>query len=200
LKKLAYICIFISFLLIPLATKESLTEGLKISFMRQIVYDSIKENKVEFLNKLDSISIRLQINPDWLIGIMFHESGLNHRAKNSIGATGLIQFMQGTMKWLKTDSAKLQAMSNVEQLEYVYRYYKSYGKRFKNAYDMYVYAFMPIGVGKPDNWVFEAKNLPASIVAKQNKVFDLNKDGKITMAEFKKYVKDFFDKYEINPE
>jgi hypothetical protein len=113
---------------------------------------------------------------------------------------GFVTITGNTMKWLKTDSAKLQAMSNVEQLEYVYRYYKSYGKRFKNAYDMYVYAFMPIGVGKPDNWVFEAKNLPASIVAKQNKVFDLNKDGKITMAEFKKYVKDFFDKYEINPE
>jgi flagellum-specific peptidoglycan hydrolase FlgJ len=33
LKKLAYICIFIAFLLIPLATKESLTEGLKQRIM-----------------------------------------------------------------------------------------------------------------------------------------------------------------------
>jgi len=167
--------------------------------MKSIIQNSIKENKEQFLNKLQGIAIKLSVSPDWLLAIMFHESGMDSRIQNSIGATGLIQFMPATIKGLGTDSASLVSMSNVEQLDYVYKYYKPYAGRFKSAYDLFAYSFMPIAVGKPDDWVFETRKLPASLIAKQNKIFDLNKDGKITIAEYKAYLKVWFDKYEIDP-
>ncbi|MCY7282011.1 MAG: DUF2272 domain-containing protein, partial [Cyanobacteria bacterium CAN_BIN43] len=63
----------------------------------KLVYeDKVTENKPAFINKVRSISAAFVINPDWLMALMNHESGLNHRIQNSIGATGLIQFMPST--------------------------------------------------------------------------------------------------------
>lgn len=162
--------------------------------------NKITANKDAFINKVKSISAALQIDPNWLMGIMYHESGLNHRAVNSIGASGLIQFMPATAAYLGTSAAALREMSNVAQLDYVYKYYKPAAGRFKSAYDLFAYSFLPVAVGKPDGWVFETSKLPASVIAKQNGIFDLNKDGKITIAEYKAYLRSWFVKNGIDPE
>ena len=162
--------------------------------------NKITENKDAFLAKVKTISTAIQIDPSWLMGIMYHESGLNHRIENSIGAVGLIQFMPDTAAGLGTSKTALKAMSNVQQLDYVYKYFKPSAGRFKSAYDLFAYSFLPLAVGKPDTWVFETSRLPASIIAKQNPGFDINKDGKITIAEYKAYLRKWFVKNGIDPE
>lgn len=160
----------------------------------------IKENKPQFIAKLINIAEKLNVSPDWLSAIMFHESRLNSHIQNSIGATGLIQFMPATARNLGTTPAALVAMSNVEQLDYVYKYFAPYKSRIKSAYDLFLITFLPVALGQPDNYIFAAKNLPASIIASQNKIFDLDKNGAITMKEYKEYLKNWFAKYGVNIE
>ena len=57
-----------------------------------------------------------------------------------------------------------------------------------NLFDAYVAVFFPAAIGKPDNWNFETKKIKRSTVARQNPGIDLNKDGTITVAEFKGYL------------
>lgn len=149
-------------------------------------------NKPEFISKVKEISDKLQISPDWLMAIMYHESGLDSTIQNSIGATGLIQFMPATANGLGVSPDVLKRITNVEQLDYVYKYYKPFAGRFKSVYDLFAYSFMPIAVGKPDDWVFQCKGLSAEIIAKQNKIFDTDKNLEITMKEYKAYIRKWF--------
>lgn len=155
----------------------------------------VTENKAEFLDKVKSISSKLLIEPDWLMAVMYKESRLNHRAVNSNGgATGLIQFMPATAKGLGTTTAALRAMSNVEQLDWVYKYYKPYITKLNSYPDLYLATFFPAALGKADDWIIHSSNLSAATIAAANPVIDLNKDGKITVGEFKEYCYSQFDK------
>jgi len=155
-----------------------------------ILTDKIQENKAAFIAKVIEVSNYLGIKADWLMFVMYNESGLNHRAVNpNGGATGLIQFMPATAAHLGTSTAALRSMSNVQQLEYVKKYFERKRGQFSSVYDLYLYTFFPIAVGKPDNWVLQTSSLPASLVARSNKPTDLNNDNQITVGEFKKYVR-----------
>lgn len=150
-----------------------------------ILTNYIKTNKETFISKLQYISDELNINPDWLLMVMFLESGINHRAVNKTGgATGLIQFMPSTAAWLGTTTTALLQMSNVEQLDFVYKYYLPYKNKLNSFTDLYLVTFFPIALGKDDNYVFQTKDLSAYKIAIQNQGFDLNKDQKITKREF----------------
>ncbi|MGC8160121.1 transglycosylase SLT domain-containing protein, partial [Salmonella enterica] len=73
------------------------------------------ENKVEFTDKVKTISTELGINHNWLMFVMWFESKLNPQAVNPIsGATGLIQFMPSTARSLGTTTDVLRRMSNVQ--------------------------------------------------------------------------------------
>ena len=144
-------------------------------------------NKDEFLQKVKQVSVDLSINPDWLMQIMYKESGINSEIQNpDTNATGLIQFMPSTAENLGTTVDDLKAMSNVDQLDYVEKYLasikRSYGN-FGSYLDLYLAVFFPAAIGKPLDTVLQAANLPASVIARVNQGFDLNKDGKITLAE-----------------
>lgn len=153
----------------------------------------VTENKAAFLAKVQTICATLGINPDWLMFVMKTESGLNHRAVNPTGgATGLIQFMPSTAASLGTTTAKLAAMTNVEQLDYVLKYFKSYAGRLTSVADVYSVVFFPVVIGKPDNYVLETKKLSAALIARQNPIFDLNKNSQITAGEFRQYI---YNKY-----
>lgn len=71
-------------------------------------------------------------------------------------------------------------MGNIEQLDYVKRYLAPYRGKMKNWLDVYCAVFYPVLIGKPDNYVIDRE-----IVAKQNPVFDLNKDLKIHKYEIR---------------
>ncbi|MEY3377044.1 MAG: hypothetical protein RL463_1354, partial [Bacteroidota bacterium] len=94
--------------------------------MKLVYEDLVKENKEAFIQKVKDISGRLGINPNWLMLVMYMESNINHRAVNPMGgATGLIQFMPFVATELGTTTKQLLNMSNVEQLNYVEKYFKS---------------------------------------------------------------------------
>lgn len=143
----------------------------------------IKENKEQFVCKVREISAFLGISPDWLMFVMWFETGrnLNHKAVNPIsGATGLIQFMPATARSLGTTTDELKKMTNVQQLDYVKKYLTPYKGRMKDWLDVYCAVFYPVLIGKPDNYVIDRP-----IVAKQNPIFDINKDGKIHKYEIR---------------
>jgi len=138
----------------------------------------IKENRAEFIAKVNNICTELRIEANWLMFVMWFESKLNPQAVNPIsGATGLIQFMPSTARSLGTTTAVLKHMSNVQQLDYVLAYLRPYKGRMKRWIDVYLAVFYPKAMGDP-NFV-----ITSDIVAKQNKIFDLNKDLDISVKE-----------------
>lgn len=153
-----------------------------------ILENYIPVNKDAFITKVRNISSLLNISPDWLAAVMYKESGLNHQAHNDNGgATGLIQFMPSTAQALGTTTEALKNMSNVEQLDYVYKFFKPYSGRIKSYSDLYLICFFPIALGKPLDWILHTSTLRADIIAKYNPGIDLNKDNKITVSEFIEY-------------
>ena len=138
----------------------------------------VQDNRKEFTDKVEDICCELQIRPNWLMFVMWFESKLNHKAVNPIsGATGLIQFMPSTARSLGTTTDVLKRMSNVQQLDYVLAYLRPYKGRMKRWIDVYLAVFYPKAMGNP-NFV-----ITSDIVAKQNKIFDINKDKNITVKE-----------------
>ncbi|MCR5261947.1 MAG: transglycosylase SLT domain-containing protein [Candidatus Gastranaerophilales bacterium] len=109
------------------------------------------KNGAGFTAKVEEIAKRLNCDPADLLGMMYSESGLNSKAVNgSSGSTGLIQFMPSTAQGLGTSTAELAAMSPIEQLDYVEKFYESNLKavgmndgRHIEAGTLYALAFLP---------------------------------------------------------
>ena len=142
----------------------------------------IKENRTAFVAKVIDIAAWLMVKPEWLMFVMWFETArtLNHRTQNSIGATGLIQFMPRTAIALGTTTDALVKMSNVEQLDYVNKHLKPFRGKLTSLIDLYCAVFWPAAVGKPDTYT-----ISSDTVARQNPLFDINKDTDITKAEIK---------------
>ena len=143
-----------------------------------IFLELVKDNVDLFENKVSAIAYNLGVKPEWLMFCMWFESRLNPGIVNSIGATGLIQFMPATALSLGTTCKQLKLMSNIQQLHYVDLYFNQPCFRFKSYksfVDLYCAIFWPAAVGKDDN--FKIGGLK---VAKCNPLFDVLKDGQIT--------------------
>lgn len=148
-----------------------------------IFQELIHENKYEFLAKVREVSCYLGIDADWLMFVMYFETArtFDPAIRNKItGATGLIQFMPRTARALGTTTSELAQMTNVEQMDWVLRYFAPYKGKMKNWLDVYCAVFYPILIGKPDNYVIDRES-----VAKANPIFDLNKDLKIHKYEIR---------------
>jgi len=142
----------------------------------------------DFVKKVREVSTRLGIDPNWLMAIMYWESAstFSPSIQNSIGATGLIQFIPSTAIGLGTTTTALKNMSAVDQLDYVEKYLKVYKGKIKSYVDTYFAVFFPLAIGKPDDWVLQGTGISASLIARQNPAFDVNKDGKVQVWEVKK--------------
>ncbi len=104
-------------------------------------------------------------------------------------ATGLIQFMPSTAKHLGTTNQQLYNLSNVDQLDYVYHYFQPVAGKLKNYADLYLYAFYPYAVGKPDDYIIGSeKGMDFARRIVQENPLDVNKDGVLTVGEFKKFI------------
>lgn len=146
--------------------------------------------------KVNQVAGKLSIDPNWLMQVMKAESGiradienLSHPFKDGF-ATGLIQFTPATARGLRTTTEALKKMTRVQQLDYVLLYFLPYAGKIKSYFDLYLITFFPAAIpfsNQPD-WVFEVKSISRSSIAKSNPVIDRNKDGKITMAEFREYL------------
>lgn len=152
--------------------------------------NKVKKNQKEFGNKVIDIAAKLNTDPRFLMIVMNNESGLDSTAKNpNSSATGLIQFMEPTAKGLGTTTADLRTMENVKQLDYVYKYLKVYKSKLVSAADVYLAIFFPLALYKSNTWEFP------TWVVKANKIFDTNKDAKLSVQEFKDYVNNKYSKY-----
>lgn len=150
--------------------------------------DKITTNKSLFINKVISISQKLDINPNWLMAVMNLETGgtFSPSIKNKTsGATGLIQFLPSTARGLGTSTTDLAKMNNVQQLDYVYKYLEPYKAKMVNYIDLYLAVFFPLAMTKPDSFVIKTDSISASDIASQNMGLDLNKNKQITVGEIK---------------
>lgn len=144
--------------------------------------------RAAFAQKVKEVATYLLIDPNWLMQVMYAESKLNHQAKN-IQQGRLIA--AGLLQWTKASGVaplSILRLNPIQQLEKVKEYFTPYRGKMHSYFDVYMVTFFPMGVGKADDYVFATNKLSAALIAKQNPVINKNKDGKITMAEFKHYV------------
>lgn len=160
-----------------------------------LLEEKIIGDKKLFIAKLLLISSELKIKAEWGMIMFNNESGLEPTKQNKQGATGIQQIMPRTAIQLGTTKDKIKLMSSVEQLDLFRKYFLPFKGRIHSLEDLYTINFFPIALGKPDDWVCETKKLSAWLIADQNKPFDLNKDHKITIGEFRKYIRIKFQKY-----
>ena len=164
--------------------------------------DSVDAQKIDvstiqdpdFKKKLEKVAGALGVNSHDLLAIMKQESGVNPAAQNKTsGATGLIQFMPDTARRLGTTTDDLVKMDGVQQLDYVYKYFKMTGVGNGTLGDLYMAVFMPKYIGYPDHHVLGASGVPgfSGKVYAQNKGLDRNRDGAITIADVKNSVARF---------
>lgn len=147
-----------------------------------IFTELLHENRIAFEQRVRGISTMLGINPNHLMFVMWFETAhtLDHRIQNKKSlATGLIQFMPKTARSLGTSVARLRTMSNVDQLNYVYKYLLQF--KCKDWLDLYCAIFWPKAIGKPDSF-----RITSDIVAQQNPIFDINKDLDIEKGEIRR--------------
>lgn len=159
----------------------------------------------EFKNAVISTASRLGMDPADLMVCMAFETGATFspsiRNGAGSGATGLIQFMPSTaLPYFYTAAQiagmteaqkkangraatdRLAAMSAVEQLSYVERYFQPYKGRLKNLGDVYMAILWPAGVGKSDSFVlWDKASRPTTY--RQNSGLDVNRNGSITRGE-----------------
>ena len=167
----------------------------QIDSTRQSIY--IKINGKIKLNsnieaKINDIAFKLGTQPEYLKVIIYHECKFNPQAINKhTKAVGLIQFMPSTLKGLGYKWQNVYNMNILQQLDVVYAYYKAFGFNYKNPYSLWLTTFYPYAIRHIDNesYVFgsERSDNFARKMCRVNKGFDLNRDGYITMSEYKEY-------------
>lgn len=143
-------------------------------------------------NKVESIAKNIGVTANDLYTIFYAESKFNPAIVNSVGATGLIQFMPRTARGLGTSGPALAKLTALQQLDFVEKYFIPRKGKYKNVYDLYLYTFFPLGLGKPQGWVIESKQHSAQIISQQNPAI-ARAAGKtagtpLTIADFYKYV------------
>jgi len=156
------------------------------------------------LSKVEQVCKNLKIDPNWLLAVMYFESGgtFSPAKRNPIGSVGLIQFTRdkagvqyktiGGVKYMLDTLAK---MTFVQQMDVVEKYYKeAKGSKSLNSFiDTYLVTFFPAALGKASDYVFATKNLAASLIARQNPAFDRNKDGVIHKGEVVDYFRQMYN-------
>ena len=137
----------------------------------------------EFIRGVESMAERLGTRPDYLLGVMSFETGGSFAPdiRNSIGATGLIQFLPSTARGLGTSTDALADMSSVEQLQVVEQYFEPYRGKLDTLEG--VYSSVLSGTATPDPNAtlpdFE-RGRPAY---ESNAGLDFNNDGRVSSGE-----------------
>lgn len=170
--------------------KKSTTADVKGRSASNIDVSTIQDPN--FDGKLQKVADQLGVKKSDLLAIMKQESGVRATAVNPMsGATGLIQFMPSTAERLGTSVQALRQMDAVEQLDYVYKYFKMVGvSPGMDVGDLYMAVFMPAHIGKPDDFVLGSNGAGgfSGKVYAQNQGLDKNRDGLITIADVKSAV------------
>lgn len=149
--------------------------------------EKVTANRTAFEQKVNQIAGRLGVNPDWLMVVMWAESRLNHLAQNpNSTAAGLIQFLNKTLTNLGISRTQLLSMTNVQQLDYVEKYFVMQGLKgkMKSVYDVCFGVFLPKYVGASDSTIIASSG---TSTYDANKGMDTDKDGKLSVADVKRW-------------
>lgn len=143
--------------------------------------------RAAFIAKAKGIATRLGVTYFALMAAMDFETAHTMRADitNSLGYTGLIQFGTAAAKDLGTTTAALRAMTRVQQLDYVERYFKLQMKRLgitkiPSFLELYLMIFYPSGVKETDY----NRDFTSAAVDKANPALT-NSSGHITKNSIK---------------
>lgn len=78
------------------------------------------KNAKNYIKAILHISQKYSIDPFWLTSVMWTESHFKHRAKSGVGASGLMQIMPGTKKYIlrkaRLQGVRLEAMKGWDHL------------------------------------------------------------------------------------
>lgn len=158
----------------------------------------IEKTSEAFRQKVVEIADRLLIDPNFLMAVMSFESGgtFSPKVKNpGSSATGLIQFMRATAIGLGTTVGALADMSAIDQLDFVEKYFAPHKGKLLTIEDTYMAVLFPKAIGKGRDFVLFERGTAAY---KVNKGLDINGDGKITVGEAAKKVKDRLGTTSVN--
>lgn len=137
-----------------------------------------------FARALAGVSARTGIPFSWLVAVIAFETAWKFRSDTrnpGSSATGLIQFMAATAKRLGTTTQELAALSAVDQLRWVEKYFAGFGSfRGRPGEDAYLAVFAPVLMGKPES---AATYVAPSASYTANRAMDRDGDGKITKGE-----------------
>lgn len=157
---------------------------------------SVKED-AEFIAGVKELAAKYNTTPAELMSLMHFESAgsFSPSKKNSIGATGLIQFIPSTAKGLGTSTDQLAGMTRKEQLQWVDKYLGQtpISKVEKpTGEDLYMSVLWPKAVGKPSDYVLWKEG---SREYKQNKGLDIGGKGYITKRDAAQKAMQYVDFY-----
>lgn len=147
-----------------------------------------------FEQKVRKTAYSLDVPPEWLMAVMYHESKMNPAVMNQrgSGATGLIQFMAPAVRDLNDRlgtayyMSDIRQMSAANQLDLVEAYLRTvrgrYGE-FGSLADLYLAVLYPKAIGKPGSYVLFARPKRAY---QQNAGLDENRDGFVTVSDIRR--------------
>jgi hypothetical protein len=135
-----------------------------------------------FKFRLVEVARNISVDPNFLISAMAFETGetFNPSIANKSGATGLIQFTPATAAELGTSTADLAAMSDVDQMDYVEKYFSPYRNMLETVEDVYMAILWPAAIGKSNSWALFSNPSPEYF---RNAGLDTDKDGNVTKEE-----------------
>jgi hypothetical protein len=189
----------------------SLLEGIKVEKIDPSSYEmetvnglpysnKIGDNRNDFLKKLIKISEEINIQPQWLLHTIFHESRFDTKYRDGMsGAVGLISFMPSVLKkFINPETGKnytpndVLEMSNVDQLDLVRTFYKSWIEQMNlsgdiSPGDFAALTFYPEIIRKDWKWEF-----PEYVVDKNIETFKMFPSGGKSKKNYYEHIEQIF--------
>lgn len=159
------------------------TAGLIVQEPSILAVAGLEHTTADFRRALVAMCGRIGCNPDHIATCISFETGatFSPSIRNAqSGAIGLIQFMGPTALALGTNRERLAAMTPIEQLAYVERYFAMHAGRLHSLDDCYLAIFMPVMIGRPGSTVVFNRG---QVGYDQNSGFDRAKKGAITIDD-----------------
>jgi hypothetical protein len=160
------------------------------------------------LRKLASIADKYGLPFEWLANLINHETAgtWNPAIQNSIGATGLIQFIPSTADGYGVNVNQLAQMSFTQQLDYVDAYLarnlrKVLGENGKvkdtfNQTDLFMTIFYPVAVGRPDiEFTLKVQVANSGIRTPQDYTIRALRNPPFPLANYPSSFKEYLERY-----
>lgn len=152
--------------------------------MALVYIDKVPTDRVNFESKVRAIATKYGFDPNWLMIIMYFETAgkfLPGYYKTS-NAVGLIQFTTLGAAQVGTNKDFLSKLTAVQQLDYVDRYFGSFGitGKITNLTDCYLVVFAPAFISKPSGSIVYKSGTQAY---SGNAALDIGKKGYITVGD-----------------